>query len=205
MCGTPLSLAKCIALFAPFICQANLLYPTPLSLFPLFLLTALKSSCPSHSFHSPHVHSSLGFLSLFISFSIHLFPRYMYWVGGWWDMRHTFKCQLPATANGFLLPVRSGMAPLPLFTSLCLSFSLAVYHSLVFLCFIFNMPHTPRCPPLRPLPCLPFPTSCNCSTIFFLETCVNYRRYEEGEGGCRKGNVGGLCVCVCVLGGTPRG
>lgn len=199
MCGTPLSLAKCIALFAPFICQANLLYPTPLSLFPLFLLTALKSSCPSHSFHSPHVHSSLGFLSLFISFSIHLFPRYMYGVGGWWDMRHTFKCQLPATANGFLLPVRSGMAPLPLFTSLCLSFSLAVYHSLVFLCFIFNMPHTPRCPHCAHCAhCPAFP-----SLLPAIAAPFFFSKLASITGGMRRERVGvekGMwadCVCVC--------
>lgn len=159
MCGTPLSLAKCIALFAPFICQANLLYPTPLSLFPLFLLTALKSSCPSHSFHSPHVHSSLGFLSLFISFSIHLFPRYMYGVGGWWDMRHTFKCQLPATANGFLLPVRSGMAPLP-FLPLSVSLSLLLSITRSFFFVLFSICHThqaaPHCPHCPAFPSLPY-------------------------------------------------
>lgn len=157
MCGTPLSLANCIALFAPFICQANLLYPSP-SPLPFVLLTALTSSCPFHSFHSfhsPHVHSSLGFLSLSL-FLYSPFPSLYVWGGGWWDMRHTFKCQLPATANGFLLPVRSGMAPLPLCTSLCLFFSLAVYHSLVFLCFIFNMPHTPRSPHCLPFPSLPY-------------------------------------------------
>lgn len=60
------------------------------------------------------------------------------------------------------------------------------------------MPHTPR----YPSPSLCFPTPWNCSTIFFLETCVNYRRKEEEEGGGCKGNVGGLCMCV--RGHPPR-
>lgn len=36
------------------------------------------------------------------------------------DMRHTFKCQLPAAANGFLLPARSAV-PLSFSGSCCLS------------------------------------------------------------------------------------
>lgn len=110
-------------------------------------------------------------------------------------MRHTFKCQLPATANGFLLPARSALSPLPFSRS----FSLLLSITRSFFFVLFSICHTHHATPL------PFPTPCNCSTIFFLETCVNYRRKEEEEGGGQKRECGRIvCVCLCVRGHPPR-
>lgn len=179
------------------------LFPLPSSLYLLVshspcspIDCALTSSCPFHSFHSLHVHSSLGFsvsLLLSLSFSIHLFPRYECGLGeGWWGMRHTFKCQLPATANGFLLPARSATVPLPFSRS----FSLLLSITRSFFFVLFSICHTHRASPL------PFPTPCNCSTIFF-------SKLASITGGKRRKRVqvekGMWADCVCVLGGTPRG
>lgn len=187
---TPLSLAKCIALFAPFICQANLLYPSPFSLFLLtlpLLLTALTSSCPFHSFHSPHVHSSLGF-SLSLSLSIHLFPRYecgMRGGGGACDILLNANYQRLLTVFYYLLAL-----PCPLFPSPALSRSCCLSLARFSLFYFQYATHTtlPLFPSLLPEIAAPF---------FFskLASITGGKRRKRVE--VEKG-MWADCVCVFV-------
>lgn len=70
--------------------------------------TTLTSSCPFHS------HAQLIWFYFYPPFFSFFFLFFVC------DMRHTFKCQLPAAANGFLLPARSAV-PLSFSGSCCLS------------------------------------------------------------------------------------
>lgn len=100
------------------------------------------------------------------------------------DMRHTFKCQLPAAANGFLLPARSAV---PLFLWVLLSITRSFFFVLFSIC------HTHTTPPI-PAIAAPF-------FLFLFETCVNYRR-KEVLCGARRLEKG---MWAAASGGTPRG
>lgn len=132
-----------------------------------------------------------------LSLSIHLFPRYECGLGeGWWGMRHTFKCQLPATANGFLLPARSALSPLPFSPS----FSLLLSITRSFFFVLFSICHTHQAPPLR----LPL-----ASLLPAIAAPFFFSKLASITGGKRRKRVevekGMWADCVCVLGGTPRG
>lgn len=110
-------------------------------------------------------------------------------------MRHTFKCQLPATANGFLLPARSALFPLPFSRS----FSLLLSITRSFFFVLFSICHTHRAPPLR----LPL-----ASLLPAIAAPFFFSKLASITGGKRRKRVGaekGMWAdCVCVRGHPPR-
>lgn len=187
---TPLSLANCIALFAPFICQANLLYP------PSF------SPLPSHS-SSPidclDIFMSVSFVSFttcaqLIGFlSLSLFTFFLVMSVGWG--RGGGACDILLNANyQRLLTVFYYLLALPclLFPSPALSLSCCLSLARFSLFYFQYATHTTL--PLFPslLPAIPAP-------FFFskLASITGGKRVEVEKGM--------WADCVCVLGGTPRG
>lgn len=113
-----------------------------------------------------HMHSSFVFF---------FYPPFFFFIFFVCDMRHTFKCQLPAAANGFLLP-----AVPSLYLSLSFSLGLAVYHLLVFLFSLFYFQYATHTYTTPPIPAIAAP-------IFVFFFSLRNLRQLQAEGGVEQG------------------